>query len=284
MAAPEEEDTNDELADLWKGGPQPQGPPGYGGHPGAHPGGINPFAMPPTGTVIRTHTFLAGPTGMAGPNPLLMPMPAGSGAPRAAGPNPNNPFAQQLAAGKLEDLSASALGFVKRNERPAEAHAPMRAPTGGAAQMSSAGSASTSATAPQGQVAGQHGGAPVIIPPTPGFPTGAGGWGGHAPHQHQQPTGQPQWVGQHPQWTGQSQWTGQQQPQWTGHPPLQQQWQHPQYTGGATGYSQYGQPAYQSAASGYGPHAGYGPQQAGYNQQPYPLQASGQLGGFPSGQ
>lgn len=152
----------------------PPGHPGYPGQqqqqfPGAmHTGGANPFMMPPTGQVIQTNTFLAGPTGMADPmgggtSGLLLPGPQANAqaatnrglaaSQPGVAPSASNPFAQAMVTGGLDDLSVGALGIIPDKEPTPQA--PMRAmggmtggsmdsganagPSGGASIMASGG-------------------------------------------------------------------------------------------------------------------------------------------------
>jgi hypothetical protein len=217
----EAKEETDELADLWRDTGAPTGatgqfpgnfPPGYQQHPGHFPsqfpgqfpgqfapegahaiGSTNPFSMPPTGQVIQTTQFIAGPTGMLSnaPNPLLMPGAAPVAKPVGA-PNPNNPFAQQIKASTLEDLSASALGFVKDTTKEEGPRPPLRGLLPGTVAAPS-----NDETSAAPLVAPVGGSSAQLIPQTPGYQgygpsagapsqysggmTGPGGYGGYGP-------------------------------------------------------------------------------------------------------
>jgi hypothetical protein len=137
-------------------------------------GGANPFMMPPTGQVIPTNTFLAGPTGMAGPmgggaSGLLLPGPQANTqnamnrgmAPAVPGAtSASNPFAQAMVTGGLDDLSVGALGIIPEKKQPGP-QVPMRAMTG-----ASVGSGP--------HVGGPSGGGSMMGMPTGGDPAQSG--------------------------------------------------------------------------------------------------------------
>lgn len=311
------EEGDDELADLWKpapAAPQPQqqypgqqfpgqqfpgqqfpgqqypGQPPYGMPPPGPPPGANPFMMPPTGQVIPTHTFLAGPTGPVGgaaaggtgANSLLMPAPPAPAAPAAdpnrglpaagGAPSASNPFAQAMITGGLDDLSVGALGIIpeKKEEGPKP---PMRASlTGAAVPMASpsmhsaggvtGGSAASVSTAPPGGA----GPAPAQFQQQ----TYTGGVTGFNNFTGQQtgsqylvpPTGYNGGYGQQPAY-GQPPGGYGQPPGGYGQPQMYAQG----YTGG------YGQPQGYAPQPGYGQPQAYG-QQPGYGQPGMPYQAA----------